>query len=565
MSARRPIPLPGSRPAPSPPARTLEELEEDRERLEATVRALRGALRVVENVSSAFQRERILAAVTDALTRSLGAAAARVWLVGPGDSCGTCELADRCQNRKSCLHLVDHGGLGPLDRVLRRVPIGDFSVGRVAAQGGMITSDRLDQEPGLADPDWARIERLKSFAGYPLIHEGRLVGVVAMWSRERLRDEVLEALRILARHAATAIAGAQLIQDVRAESEKSQAATRQIEALVQASRSGILLVDRHSRVAFVNSAFRRLFALDDHELTGWPVAAVEASVKPVLREQPLRGEDRELEVHLPGEPKPRVLRAYSAKVAGIGGEPIGWMGVFDDVTRDREVDRMKTEFISTVSHELRTPLTSIKASMALLLDGETELDGETAELVQVSKRNADRLVRLVNDILDVSKIEAGRLQLDLQEHEVARLCAEAVAGIDGFAKKVGVVVRTSLAPGLPRLRADWDRVVQVLTNLLSNALKFSPSGSEVDLVVSSRDAGVLFAVRDRGPGIPADFRDKLFTKFAQSDRAKREQEGTGLGLAISRALVLAHGGEIWVESEPGHGASFFFTLPAAPG
>jgi len=565
VSARRPIPLPGSRPAPAPPARTLEELEEDRERLEATVRALRGALRVVENVSSAFQRERILAAVTDALTRSLGAAAARVWLVGPGDSCGTCELADRCHNRKSCLHLVDHGGLGPLDRVLRRVPIGDFSVGRVAAQGGLITSDRLDQEPGLADPDWARIERLKSFAGYPLIHEGRLVGVVAMWSRERLRDEVLEALRILARHAATAIAGAQLIQDVRAESEKSQAATRQIEALVQASRSGILLVDRHSRVAFVNSAFRRLFALDDHELTGWPVAAVEASVKPVLREQPLRGEDRELEVHLPGEPKPRVLRAYSAKVAGIGGEPIGWMGVFDDVTRDREVDRMKTEFISTVSHELRTPLTSIKASMALLLDGEAELDGETAELVQVSKRNADRLVRLVNDILDVSKIEAGRLQLALQEHEVARLCAEAVAGIDGFAKKVGVVVRTSLAPGLPRLRADWDRVVQVLTNLLSNALKFSPSGSEVDLVVSSRDAGVLFAVRDRGPGIPADFRDKLFTKFAQSDRAKREQEGTGLGLAISRALVLAHGGEIWVESEPGHGASFFFTLPAAPG
>ncbi|HKB75994.1 MAG TPA: ATP-binding protein, partial [Myxococcales bacterium] len=442
---------------------------------------------------------------------------------------------------------------------------GDFSVGRVAAQGGMITSDRLDQEPGLADPDWARIERLKSFAGYPLIHEGRLVGVVAMWSREHLRDEVLEALRILARHAATAIAGAKLIQDVRAESEKSQAATRQIEALVQASRSGILLVDRHSRVAFVNSAFRRLFALDDHELTGWPVAAVEASVKPVLGDQPLRGEDRELEVQLPGEPKPRVLRAYSAKVAGTSGEPIGWMGVFDDVTRDREVDRMKTEFISTVSHELRTPLTSIKASMALLLDGETGLDEEGAELVQVSKRNADRLVRLVNDILDVSKIEAGRLQLDLQEHEVAALCAEAVAGIDGFAQKVGVTVRSGMAAGLPRVRADWDRVVQVLTNLLSNALKFAPRGSEVELDVSPRGAEVLFGVRDRGPGIPADFREKLFTKFAQSDRAKREQEGTGLGLAICRALVLAHGGEIWVDSEPGNGAAFFFTLPAASG
>jgi len=543
----------------------VEELEHERERLEATVRALRGALRVVENVSSAFQRERILAAVTEALTRNLGAAAARIWLVGPGDACNTCALADRCHNRKSCLHLVEHGGLGPLDRVLRRVPIGDFSVGRVAAQGGMITSDRLDAEPGLADPDWARIERLKSFAGYPLIHEGRLVGVVAMWSRDRLRDEVLEALRILARHAATAIAGAQLIEDVRAESEKSQAATRQIEALVQASRSGILLVDRHSRVAFVNSAFRRMFALDDHELTGWPVAAVEAAARPVLGEQHLRGEDRELEVEVPGEPKPRVLRAYSADVAGTAGEPIGWMGVFDDVTRDREVDRMKSEFISTVSHELRTPLTSIKASMALLLDGSAGLDEEGTELLQVSKRNADRLVRLVNDILDVSKIEAGRLQLDVKEHEVTPLCTEAVTGIEAFAQKVGVSVRSRVDPALPRVRADWDRVVQVLTNLLSNALKFSPRGSEVDLLVSRRDEEVLFCVRDRGPGIAADFRDKLFTKFAQSDRAKREQEGTGLGLAISRALVLAHGGEIWFESEPGKGAAFYFTLPVGAG
>jgi signal transduction histidine kinase len=115
------------------------------------------------------------------------------------------------------------------------------------------------------------------------------------------------------------------------------------------------------------------------------------------------------------------------------------------------------------------------------------------------------------------------------------------------------------------VRADWDRVVQVLTNLLSNALKFAPRGSEVELDVSPRGAEVLFGVRDRGPGIPADFREKLFTKFAQSDRAKREQEGTGLGLAICRALVLAHGGEIWVDSEPGNGAAFFFTLPAASG
>src|SRR5439155_3556529 len=242
------------------------------------------------------------------------------------------------------------------------------------------------------------------------------------------------------------------------------------------SRRGLRVLGRQARVAFVNSAFRRLFALDDPALTGWPVAAVEAAARPLLGTQSLRGEDREVEVQLPGEPKPRVLRSYSAHVSGASGEPIGWMGVYDDVTHDREIETMKTEFISTVSHELRTPLTSIKASMALLLSGNSGLDDESTELLQVSKRNADRLVRLVNDILDVSKIEAGRLQLDPQEHSVGGLCAEAVAGIDALAQRVGVTVRSRIAADLPKARADWYRVVQVLTNLLSNALKFSPRG-----------------------------------------------------------------------------------------
>jgi signal transduction histidine kinase len=223
---------------------------------------------------------------------------------------------------------------------------------------------------------------------------------------------------------------------------------------------------------------------------------------------------------------------------------------------------MKSEFISTVSHELRTPLTSIKGSMSLVLEG-SPLDDETRELVEVTKRNADRLVRLVNDILDVSKIEAGRLELDPAPTGVEGLCAEAVQGIDGFAKKVGVAVRCEIAQRLPEVRADRDRIVQVLTNLLSNALKFSPRGGTVDLRALATGALVRFEVTDRGPGIPEEFRAKLFTRFAQSDRARREQEGTGLGLAICRALVLSHGGEIGVASEPGKGATFHFTLPVA--
>ena len=550
-----------------PPEPTVDDLEREQARLEATVRALRAAVQVTESVASAFQRERILAAVTDALTRTFGAASARVWLIGPADRCGTCELAHRCQTRKQCLHLVEHGGLGPLDRVLARVPVGDFSVGRVAAYGGMVASNDLESEPGLADPDWARIERLRSFAGHPLVHEGRLLGVVAMWSRDALRDEALEALRILARHAATAIAGAQLIEDVREQSARSQAVSRQLEALVEASRSGIVLVDRSGRAAVVNRAFRGMFALGNREVVGAPIGLLEDVLRPLaaggeLALGSIEQEDREISVNLPGQPKPRIFRRYSAAALGGGGEVVGSMVVFDDVTNAHEIDRMKSEFISTVSHELRTPLTSIKGSMSLVLDG-SPLDDETRELVEVTKRNADRLVRLVNDILDVSKIEAGRLELDPVPTDVGSLCAEAVQGIDGFAKKVEVSVTSLIPPGLPEVRADRDRIVQVLTNLLSNALKFSPKGSSVDMAVTAKGEMVRFEVRDRGPGIPEDFRAKLFTRFAQSDRARREQEGTGLGLAICRALVVSHGGEIGVESEPGHGATFFFTLPVA--
>jgi signal transduction histidine kinase len=259
-----------------------------------------------------------------------------------------------------------------------------------------------------------------------------------------------------------------------------------------------------------------------------------------------------------------VVRCYSAPVNSVTGEPHGCMGVFDDITHAREVDRMKSEFIGTVSHELRTPLTSIKGSLGLLLDGVAPLEPEVAELLGVSKRNVDRLVRLVNDILDLSKIEAGKLELQQQPVPPARLCQDSIAGVGGFAQRVGVKIDCQIPGELPKVLADPDRVVQVLTNLLSNALKFSPRGEAVALSARRESQCVRFEVVDRGPGIPREFRDKLFTRFAQADRQQREQEGTGLGLAISQALVLKHGGQIGCQSEPGQGATLWFTLPLAP-
>jgi signal transduction histidine kinase len=549
--------------------REVSSLEKERYRLEGAVKVLRAASQVTD-VVSAFQVDRILAAIPDALMRTFGAASARVWLVGPGDKCDTCSFAARCENRARCLHLVGRGGGGVLDLALDRVPIADCSVGRVAALGGLVATSDLEHEPLLMDPELVRIEGLKAFAGHPLEHGGRLLGVVAMWSRTALRDEVLEAVRVLARHGATAIAGAQLMDEARQEGAKARSATGRMAALLDASRSGVIMFDPQEQVTYVNGAFRRMFGMGDEPLVHCSRTQLEVTLRLLLcpgkQDGVLAGHaqqgggatDSEVWIQVPGEPKPRVLRRYAAPVSAAG-ETLGWMEVFDDVTQDHELDQMKSEFISTISHELRSPLTSIKGALALILDG--ELDEESHELVAVSKRNADRLVRLVNDILDLSKLEAGKLQLDLRAQDPAALCNDAAAGMDGWAQKAGVRMRLRVAPALPRVRADADRIAQVLANLLSNAIKFSPRGAEVVLSAARDARGVVFRVEDHGPGIPAGFRDKLFTRFAQADRGRHEQSGTGLGLAISRALVLEHRGDIWVESEPGQGAAFSFMLP----
>ena len=556
--------------------KALHKEEEVQVQLERTIRALRATSRVLEGVTSAFQRKRILRLIPEALERTFGAAAARVWMIGPGDRCGTCPQVTNCKNRSSCLHLVGSDEMGPIDLALQRVPIGEWSVGRVAALGGMVATNELATEPRLADPDWARVEGLTAFAGHPLVHEGRLLGVVAMWSRKPILDEVLEALRILARQAATAIAGSELIDEVRDEGQKARSATRRLEALLESTRSGVIMFDPQARITYANGAFRRLFGLppaeEEEPLIGMTRVELENALHPllapggpdesgpVLTDAEGPDTDREIRLLLPGLEKPRLLNRYRALVKDDAAKTVGWICVFDDVTLARELDRLKSEFISTVSHELRTPLTSIKGSLALML--EEELEPEQTELLDVSKRNADRLVRLVNDILDMSKIEAGKLELLPQPLAPQAICSEAVSGIEGFARKVSVTVRCEVKAALLPVRADPDRIVQVLTNLLSNALKFSPRGAEVVLSASaSGEQLVLFQVKDSGPGIPPEFRDKLFTPFAQADRARREQAGTGLGLAITRALVVKHGGDIWVESEPGQGTSFFFTLP----
>lgn len=246
------------------------------------------------------------------------------------------------------------------------------------------------------------------------------------------------------------------------------------------------------------------------------------------------------------------------------GRISGFLGIGQDITERKQIERMKNEFVSTVSHELRTPLTSIRGSLGLIAGGVAgEIPAQAKTLVDIAYNNSERLVRLINDILDVEKIESGKLEFHNENHELMPLLEQSLADNHAYGAQLGV--KFSLAQGLPGavVRVDSDRLLQVMANLLSNAAKFSPHGETVSVTVSQPQAGwVRVAVQDHGPGIPPEFHDRIFQKFAQADSSDtRQKGGTGLGLSISRALVEKMHGFIDFSSTPGAGCTFFFDLP----
>lgn len=229
-------------------------------------------------------------------------------------------------------------------------------------------------------------------------------------------------------------------------------------------------------------------------------------------------------------------------------------------------NRVKSEFLSTVSHELRTPLTSLAGSIALIQGGALgELPGPVTEMLRIAHKNSQRLGHLINDLLDMDKLMAGKLRFDLRVQPLMPLVEQAMDGIQAYAEPYGVRFDLVQRQDGATVRVDGQRLQQVLANLLSNAAKFSPAGGLVEVSVQRAGERLRVSVADRGPGIPEDFREQVFQKFSQADASDtRQRGGTGLGLAISRELIERMEGTIGFDSVEGQGATFFFELPAAP-
>ena len=249
---------------------------------------------------------------------------------------------------------------------------------------------------------------------------------------------------------------------------------------------------------------------------------------------------------------------------GNDGQALRLTGTNSDITERKQIQRMKDEFIATVNHELRTPLTALVGALALLKEESGPLPPTADTFLEMANRNADRLVALVNDILEIEKIEAGMVELNLTQVALTPFLEEAVALNQGYAEQHST--RYQLALPLPDIdiKADRGRLLQVVTNLLSNAAKYSPPGEVVSLSAEHLGDRVKISVVDRGPGIPEEFKSRIFRKFAQADTPDSAKKGgTGLGLAISKALIEAMNGEIGYTSPAGAGATFYVLLPVA--
>lgn len=346
---------------------------------------------------------------------------------------------------------------------------------------------------------------------------------------------------------------------------------KKLSSVLNSVAEGIVYLDLERRIVLVNPASQRLLQCAE-DVVGKSVDAVlEPEVAELVFPQAYSNASsnrtRSHEVTVVRDDGKIALKVVSSPALYEDGTPIGTVFVLDDVTRDKEIEQMKSDFVALVSHELRTPLTSIYGYTRLILDGKTGGINDTTrdKLVRV-ERQALRLSHLIGDLLDLSRIESGRLEIRSEPISVREIASSRLEDCRPQADEKGIELAFESADDVPNALGDSERIGQVITNLLSNAIKFTPVNGQVRVRLRREGNLVSVQVIDSGSGIPVEERHKIFDKFHQvSSVHTRQQGGTGLGLAIAKSIVEAHGGHIWVDSELGKGSDFRFVLPIAEG
>ncbi|HEY3756520.1 MAG TPA: ATP-binding protein [Opitutaceae bacterium] len=386
-----------------------------------------------------------------------------------------------------------------------------------------------------------------------------LLAAAAGWSRER-------KLRAAADRRARE-------ESARRERERDADAKEQAErtaSLFDRMVEGLIILDTAGSIRLANRAAGALFQFDPPAAAGRSLIEVVrhhavADLAVRLAEEPeILGHELRIEAVGAG-PSARFLQINALALKAAGGAREGSILVFHDLTRLRQLEAVRQEFVANVSHELRTPLSLIKSAVETLLDGGKEDETALLKFLQIIERHANRLALLIDDLLMLSTLDSGTLRLEIDTVPLRGAVQEAIEdyGARAAARRVNLANETPAAIGV---RADPERLRQVLSNLLDNAIKYGkPDGTVKASARVLADGRVEVTVTDDGPGIPLEAQARVFERFYRADKARsREQGGTGLGLAIVKHVVQAHGGDVAVRSTPGQGATFLFTLRAAP-
>lgn len=535
-------------------------------------------LRITTELATSLDLDRILYRALELVSEAIGA------------SQGSIFLLDQITGQ-----LVYQAAIGQAERLPpegKRIPFrrGEGLIGWVIQhRQPAVVYDTQSDERWLPIPVLGETHR--SVLAAPFFTGEDVWGVLMLFSpqAQAFSKDQLQLVETAASQVSPAIYNAELYKLIREQSEQlgsmmraEREETAKTVAMLESVADGVMVVDSQSKVILFNAAAEHIFELDRSQIVGEPIKKFisiwgkAGETWGAALEEWTHAQETELTRHFLEDRLDlgdKVISVHLAPVVYVASglpEFLGTVSVFRDITKDVELDRMQREWVSTVSHELRTPMTSIKGYADLLILGAVgPVSDPQRNFLEIIKNNADRLSTLVNDLLDISRIETGRMKLDMKAIDLYDLVEMVINNLRGRREQEEkeMSISTSLPQNLPHVKGDIDRVTQILTNLLDNAFNYTPSGGKITLAADSqpREKLVRIAVTDTGIGIAAEDQIKILDRFYRSDHPDVQKvSGTGLGLAIVHHLVEMHGGELSIYSEGiGKGSTFSFTLPIA--
>lgn len=422
---------------------------------------------------------------------------------------------------------------------------------------------------GISDNDSVRqviFEEVNEIMDSRLSHQERIKKISNVFDRELEKRIDFTTQELSKKYEAVIKEGKQSEEFAWKKYKRVLSDKEKTETVIRSIAEGLVVVDAQGKVIMMNPAAEKLLSISKKDKVG-------KSLLENLKEEQMislvgntgEKEEKEIELISRRDETKKVLRASSAVIENENGQTIGMVSVLSDITKQKELEELKTNFVANVSHELRTPLVAVDKSLSLILDKTAgEISVRQEEFLSIAKRSLKRLSLLINDLLDLSKLEAGKMELRCQPVSIEKVIQESIEGLNTWGKTKSIVLEKKIQDALPQVNIDANRIIQVLNNLIGNAIKFTPNNGNITVEATFKQerGEIEIGIQDTGIGITKENIPKIFDKFFQaSERISTDISGTGIGLSIAKEIVELHGGRIWAESKEAQGAKFIFTLP----